>query len=482
MNLTDSYKLSLYSEISTVKETDFCIVKLVASSLDGKRYIKKEYADGKTAVFSVLQSFRSPYLPEIKEIIDGRIIVEEYVEGITLERILSNGSLPKKQAKRIFRDVLEALSELHKHGIVHRDVKPSNIIVKPDGRAVIVDFGISKLYNAQAENDTSLFGTVGYAPPEQFGFSSTDYRSDIYSFGVTAEKLGIKGYKRIIKKCKAFDPSKRYANAGRVIADLKGRTPLKIALAVIAFLFVAFSVRNAGQEPRKVQLPELPSGTSAYFNNVYASAQSETSAPTEQTTQPLTEMQTYAFTATRRLQLFDHQKPYRVIDTDEHIYSILIMAAQADEKIIVPTGDGGEIEVHYVWEENRLKLALTDGRHRFETEHVTAKTETGEYSSNGVLAEIVFYDITGDGVYEIIPMFCHNDYTAVEAKLTKLVNSWEGFCIEYSSETGFAQCEGELRVLGSQSEEVFFSGGRILVDNRKNEYVVSGGRFERKII
>ncbi|MBR6785515.1 MAG: serine/threonine protein kinase [Clostridia bacterium] len=481
MNLTDSYKLSLYGELSTVKETDFCTVKLVSSSLDGKYYIKKEYADNKQAVFSVLQNIRSPHLPEIKEIIGGRTVVEEYVEGVTLEKLLSNGNLTEKQAKRIFKDVLEALDELHKHGIVHRDVKPSNIIIKPDGRAVLIDFGISKLFNAAAENDTTLFGTVGYAPPEQFGFSSTDYRSDIYSFGVTAEKLGIKSYKRIVNRCKAFDPSKRYANAGKVIASLRRRTPIAISVAaVLALLTVVLCLLPYDIPDNKPEY-EQERKTEKQSVSEHIPVQSELYEQTEPITLPhVTQAPTYAFSTTRRLQLFDHQKPYRVIDTDEHIYSILIMAVEADEKIIVPTGDGGEIEVHYVLDRNNLKLTLNDGRHIFEWEHSAAQITMGEYLAYGVMTEIVFYDITGDGVYEIIPMFCHNDYSAVEGKLAKLVNSWEGYCIEYSSETGFSPCEGELRVLGSQSDEVFFSGGRILVDNRTEEYVISDGKFERK--
>lgn len=523
MNFTDSYKLSVYSEIATIKSTDFCTVKLVASSLDGKRYIKKEYAENKLAVFSVLQSFRSPFLPEIKDVIGDRIVVEEFVEGITLENFLERGVPTQKQAKMIFKCVIEALNELHKHGVVHRDVKPSNIIVKPDGRAVLVDFGISKLYNAAAENDTSLFGTVGYAPPEQFGFSLTDYRSDIYSFGVTAEKLCIKSYSRIVNKCKAFDPSKRYANAGKVIADLRGRVPIGITVAVLVFLFIGALAGNANREPVEVQLPKLPTGTSGYVNNIYSTSQSESSTQTEPTlseiTQPQTQASTqlseptqpqvsdnlqttaqpqtqaqnqrptqaqtqqgadnphYEFSTTRRLQLFDHPKPYRVIETDEHIYSILIMNDTADERIIVPMGNGGEAGVHYVLDRNNLRLSVTDGKHKFETEFSAAQLTMGEHFTKVVMAEIVFYDITGDGVFEILPMFCHCEFSAQDGKLVKTVNSWEGYCISYDAAKGFSQCEGELRVRGSQSDNLYFGGGRIYDDKNAAGYSVSGGKF-----
>lgn len=488
MNLTDSYKLSVYSEIGLIKETDYCTVKLVASSLDGKRYIKKEYADNKVQVFSALQRIHSANIPEIKDIIGGRVVIEEFVEGITLEKLLQSGTPEKKQAKIIFNGVLSALNELHKNGIVHRDVKPSNIIIKPDGTAVLADFGISKLFNPLADKDTSLFGTVGYAPPEQFGFASTDYRSDVYSFGVTAEKLGIKKYGGIIKRCKAFDPSKRYANAGKALAAIKRMRLLKVALAVIGVLFVALSAQKAREEPPKYEPAMLPSYSVPYSYGGYVPAQSEaveqtlqtTERPTEQITQPFTQAPTYAFSTTRRLQLFDHPKPYRVIETDEHIYSILIMAAEADERIIAPTGDGGEIEVHYVFERNHLKLTLTDGTHRIETEFAAAPLTMGEYLSKGIMAEIVFYDISGDGVYEIIPLFRHNDYTAADGKLGTLVNSWEGYCIEYSSEKGFTQCTGELRVRGSQSSNLYLGDGRIYDDSNPYGYTVSNGKFAQQ--
>lgn len=488
MNLTDSYKLSVYSEISLIKESDYCTVKLVASSLDGKRYIKKEYADNKNQVFSVLQRIHSANLPEIKEIIDGRIIIEEFVEGVTLERFLQNGTPERKRAKIIFKGILAALNELHKNGIVHRDVKPSNIIIRPDGTAVLVDFGISKLFNPQADKDTSLLGTVGYAPPEQFGFASTDYRSDIYSFGVTAEKLGIKKYNRIIKKCKAFDPSKRYENAGKALADTKRINPWIIVVAVIGVLFVFGLTQRENKKSVTDEFPELPSGTSAYFNDYYGTGQSEPVFPTEQQTelvteqitQPLTESQTQTFSTTRRLQLFDHPKPYRVIETDEHIYSILVMDDAADERIIVPLGNGNEAEIHYVVDRNNLKLSLTDGKHSFETEFAAAQLTMGEQFTKLVMTEIVFYDITGDGVFEILPIFCHCEFGAQGDMLTKTVNSWEGYCISYDAQTGFEQCSGELRVRGSQSDNLYLGNGRIYDDGNPYGYTVSGGKFAQQ--
>lgn len=488
MNLTDSYKLSVYEPTAVIKETDLCTVSFVRSSLDGKTYIKKEYADNKAQVYGILRNIRFQNLPEIKEIIDGRIIIEEFVEGETLEKRLSAGGFSQKQAKKIFYGVLAALDVLHKNGIVHRDVKPSNIIIRPDGTPVLVDFGISKLYNSASDKDTSLLGTVGYAPPEQFGFSVTDFRSDVYSFGVTAEKLGIASLRTVVAKCKSFDPSMRYANAGKVIESIRKRKAKRIAFSVLAVIVAVIvpvlikSLINVGEKEFDEEISTSQSTTeqttaAPTVPDLFA-ANSVPRPTMPKPTEPPT-LESSGFSTTKRLEMYNYPQPYRVIETQESMYSILIMSVEADEKILVPLSDGTEIEVHYIIDRNNLKLTLYDGRHRIETEFAAAQITMGEYISTGIITEIIFYDIDGDGVREILPMFCHTDYEAVDGNTRKLVNSWEGYCIQYSPETGFRLCEGSLRVLGSESESVVFENGEILFNDRRNKYVVSNGRFER---
>lgn len=475
MNFTDDYKLSVYAETALIKETDYSTVKLVRSALDGKQYIKKEYVDNKSHVFSVLQKINCRNLPAIKEIIGGRIVIEEYIEGVTLEKVLSGGMPEKKQCEKIFGGILNALNELHKNKIIHRDVKLSNIIIKPDGTPVLVDFGISKLYNPTLEKDTSYFGTEGYAPPEQFGFALTDYRSDVYSFGVTAEKLGLKKYSRIIAKCKSLDPSNRYADAHGIInaVKLSRISPVIIAaFAVIAAVIIAFVfkavIKTDNNEERETDYATVKPTEIIYETQTHVTAPE--TVPQESVT----------FSTSRRLQLFDHPEPYRVIATDEHIYSILIMETQADEKIIAPLGNGAEAEVHYVLNENNLKLTFNDGRRIFNAEFSLEPIPEGEQKSELVMAEIVFYDIDGDGVFEIIPMFCHCRFSLSDDSLNKYVNSWEGYCIDYNTETGFELCEGSIRVLGSESRNVFFSGGEITSDNGRNRYVIVDGAFKKQ--
>jgi serine/threonine protein kinase len=122
---------------------------------------------------------------------DNLYLVMRYVEGQSLDqRIQDQGPLPEVQVTSWARQLLTALVYCHNQGVLHRDIKPLNIIITPEGQAVLVDFGLVKLWNPQApQTQTGLRGmaTPGYAPPEQYeGMAGhTDARSDLYSLGAT---------------------------------------------------------------------------------------------------------------------------------------------------------------------------------------------------------------------------------------------------------------------------------------------------------
>ncbi|MGD1991923.1 MAG: right-handed parallel beta-helix repeat-containing protein [Anaerolineae bacterium] len=122
---------------------------------------------------------------------EKQYLVMDYVEGEDLaERIHRQGAQPQAQVLHWSDQLLDALAYCHKRGILHRDVKPRNIIITPDERAILVDFGLVKLWNPEApETRTAMrgAGTPEYSPPEQYdgGMGHTDPRSDIYSLGAT---------------------------------------------------------------------------------------------------------------------------------------------------------------------------------------------------------------------------------------------------------------------------------------------------------
>jgi serine/threonine protein kinase len=118
-------------------------------------------------------------------------IVMEYVAGRSLEEILSSeaATLPMGTTLQFIQEVAEALDYAHLQGVVHRDVKPSNIVIGDDGHARIADFGIAQLNVAEAGNPGDTWGTPAYMSPEQFRGESVDGRSDLFSLGVILYRM-----------------------------------------------------------------------------------------------------------------------------------------------------------------------------------------------------------------------------------------------------------------------------------------------------
>ncbi len=211
-----------YSIITPIKESNKGKVYLAKLEDYDFPVIVKEMKHGNQAVFQALSELDSEYIPKIYKIessADGLVIAEEYIEGEILSDYLASGQLTEAEWLDIAKQLCEALRSLHTHvpPIIHRDMKPSNIILNSKGRVKIIDFDSSRLYKAESEGDTRLLGTERYAPPEQYGFSQTDCRSDIYSLGVVfgmfptfSSKARQKRWKQLVEKCTLFAPENRF--------------------------------------------------------------------------------------------------------------------------------------------------------------------------------------------------------------------------------------------------------------------------------
>jgi serine/threonine-protein kinase len=152
----------------------------------------------------LLARLSHPNLPRVTDYFtipgQGEYLVMDYIEGEDLETLLEASAsglpaasgLPQVQVIPWILQVCEALSYLHSQepAVIHRDVKPANIKITPDGRAVLVDFGIAKRYDPQHSTFLGARAvTPGFSPPEQYGGASTDARSDIYALGATLYQL-----------------------------------------------------------------------------------------------------------------------------------------------------------------------------------------------------------------------------------------------------------------------------------------------------
>ena len=144
----------------------------------------------------MLKRLNHPNLPSIIDVIDGDdffLIVMDFIEGNTLSDLLKEyGAQPQEQVVRWAKQLADVLYYLHSRepAIIYRDMKPSNIMLKPDGNVVLFDFGTAREYKNKNQMDTVCLGTKGYAAPEQYGGSGqSDVRTDIYCLGATLYHL-----------------------------------------------------------------------------------------------------------------------------------------------------------------------------------------------------------------------------------------------------------------------------------------------------
>lgn len=212
------------SLVSVLSAKNGCKVMRLRNKTVGKDLVLRSFPEHLDA-YEILCGIRCENLPEIYDAIDlddGQIVLEEYIDGITVAQVMEGGHYRYRGAKKVLSCVCHALSVLHKHNLVHRDVKPENVIIGSDGRVVLIDFNASRKVS-EACKDTVIMGTVGYASPEQLGISQSDARTDVYAVGVMLNvmltgkhptEVFARGHAgRVIKKCTSLNPDDRYQSA-----------------------------------------------------------------------------------------------------------------------------------------------------------------------------------------------------------------------------------------------------------------------------
>ena len=250
-----------YKVLNVIGKGGMSTVYLAMNEKANKQWAIKEVRKDTTTNYQVvrqslitetnlLKELSHPYLPSIIDVIEeeGRfLIVMDYIEGNTLEKALDMmGAQPQEYVIDWGIQLCDVLEYLHtrKPPIIYRDLKPGNIMLRPDGTITLIDFGIAREYKEAQAGDTSYLGTKGYAAPEQFGgMGQTDARTDVYNLGATLYHLVTghnpsdppyefypirywnqqlsPGLEQIIAKCLQNNPDDRYSSCAEVMYDLQ---------------------------------------------------------------------------------------------------------------------------------------------------------------------------------------------------------------------------------------------------------------------
>ncbi len=235
MNSEDMAILSFYEEKATV--SDKSEVFLVQHRETGRFYIKKHISIYDRELYLSLKDMEIPGIPKIYHIAEDEnrlIVIEEYINGIPLSDFINeHGPFSVEGAINIINGLCDILNCLHSctPPVIHRDIKPSNIIVTSDMNVTLIDFNASKKFDSHKNYDTYLMGTAEYAAPEQFGFSQSDERTDIYALGILLnilitgcfpkDMLCSKPVSKIVTKCIQMNPSQRYSSVMKLKSALK---------------------------------------------------------------------------------------------------------------------------------------------------------------------------------------------------------------------------------------------------------------------
>ena len=214
---------ALYQTVRTIDDKK----SIVLDTSNGLLYFKKILSVYNISVFSWLRENKNPKIPQIKSFRqdgDQLIVIEEFIQGKTLDEKLEEGGLSFSEKKRILMDICEGLTFLHgaKPPIIHRDLKASNIMLTEDGNVKIIDYDAAKIYVKNEKSDTVLIGTHGIAAPEQYGFAQSDARTDIYALGQLIRKMIPESPEAMViaERATQMEPGKRYSSAAALQKEI----------------------------------------------------------------------------------------------------------------------------------------------------------------------------------------------------------------------------------------------------------------------
>ena len=223
-----------------LKESEDSSTFLVKETATGILYVLKwgrnrqtEFLRNEMEIMKKMADRKLSGIPKAYRIFEenGEVyLVREYIEGMSLaQMVLQKGGISEAEICRISRKICQTAEQFQNpdETMIHRDIKPENIVVTPGGEVVFIDFGTMRSYKKDGSRDTFVVGTRGTAAPEQYGYTQTDQRTDVYAIGQTMLYMVSESYemnqlsecavsrrmKKIIEKACSFEPDKRYGDA-----------------------------------------------------------------------------------------------------------------------------------------------------------------------------------------------------------------------------------------------------------------------------
>ena len=231
-----------YSELYKAKRYGkwYVLKRLTDKEKDNPRYqslLEKEFDIAiQLSHQNVVQTVSLEDIPQL-----GLCIVQEFIDGMTWNDFFSKNNISKKETFRILGELCDALTYIHNKQIVHRDIKPNNILITRDGHHVkLIDFGLADKDDFDILKEPA--GTTAFASPEQQKRNKIDNRSDIYALGKIIQDVSYQSLKirKIIKKCLEENPEKRFRSALDVKKKLNSKT--NIIIVVITLLITIFAI------------------------------------------------------------------------------------------------------------------------------------------------------------------------------------------------------------------------------------------------
>ena len=230
MDVIEDYYLKKYEQLKVLADTNKCKTLLMRNVDTGQLVVKKIMHKAAFDIYKGLKEIKNKNLVRVYECFiqgDECVAIEDYVNGKRFDDYYQGNRLTLQEAVTRAEELCNGLKAIHEKGIVHRDIQPKNIIISNEGTLKIIDFDISRKENHEKSKDTELLGTVGYAAPEQYGFSQTSNRSDIYSVGVVLKEffenqglLSNEYLEEIVNKCMEIDPKNRFSDVNELMVEL----------------------------------------------------------------------------------------------------------------------------------------------------------------------------------------------------------------------------------------------------------------------